>query len=48
MTGHSSHLISSPIRALDPLGFPIQHERICLTHLCDNTFELVLPEFFCD
>ncbi|KAF7835184.1 uncharacterized protein G2W53_010043 [Senna tora] len=35
----------SPIRGLDPVGFPIQRERICLTHLCDNAFELVLLEF---
>ncbi|KAF7801147.1 uncharacterized protein G2W53_044910 [Senna tora] len=46
MTWHTSHAITSPIRALDPLGFPIQRERICLTHLCENKFELALLGFF--
>ncbi|KAF7814955.1 uncharacterized protein G2W53_028924 [Senna tora] len=46
MTCHTTHAIKSPIRALDPLGFPIQRERIRLPNLCDNTFELVLLEFF--
>ncbi|KAF7800560.1 uncharacterized protein G2W53_045011 [Senna tora] len=40
------HAITSPIRALDPFGFPIQREGIGLTHMCDNTFELLLFEFF--
>ncbi|KAF7814953.1 uncharacterized protein G2W53_028922 [Senna tora] len=46
MTWHTSHVITSPIRPLDPLGFRKQREGIRLTHLCDNTFELVLLEFF--
>ncbi|KAF7801150.1 uncharacterized protein G2W53_044913 [Senna tora] len=46
MTWQTSHAIRSPIRALDLLGFQIQRERILLTPLCDNTFELVLLDFF--
>ncbi|KAF7801151.1 uncharacterized protein G2W53_044914 [Senna tora] len=46
MTWHTSYAITSSIRALDPLGFPLQRKRIRLTHLGDKTFELVLLGFF--
>ncbi|KAF7839142.1 uncharacterized protein G2W53_007624 [Senna tora] len=46
MTSHSFHAIMSPIRALNPLGFPITMEAIGLTPLCNDTFDLYFLNSF--
>ncbi|KAF7839114.1 ribonuclease H [Senna tora] len=46
MTSYTFHAITSPIRALNPLGFPNTTRIDRFTHLCNNTFDLYFLNSF--